>query len=433
MIRSTFVVLLFCIGAEHLPAKVHEIHNAQELSNAIQVCEPGDQLRLGDGTYEQPLLIKRSGSKDKPITIQAANSRKAIFKLKGQAAKIEGRYLTISGIVFDSQYADCTCVYAKGDNIRFHDCEILRAGSVDGTRGGDGVQFHDSSHCLVEHCEVHHCLASKSGERVDSHGIRLTHSHDITIRDCNIHLISGDCIQVDPNREAWDNIVIQGCTLRGGKVPENDPLAHPSFATGAYTAENAIDTKCPKQGRPKLIISDCIVSEFRGPIGNAAAFNIKENCAVTIDRCTISDSVIGLRLRGPAHVTVTNCVLFDNDTHCRYEDKIPQLHILHCTFSTVTGDGRGVFQEQKPSPDLRVLGCLFLDKLPQQAPEQSNAFVGAAGFMNTVAHDYRLAKPLPLANGNIQSQAKELQTDRAGKTRPEKLPADAGAYQFQQP
>ena len=43
-----------------------------------------------------------------------------------------------------------------------------------------------------------------------------------------------------------------------------------------------------------------------GPIGNAAAFNIKEECEAVIDRCTIYDCEIGLRLRGPSRVRVTN-------------------------------------------------------------------------------------------------------------------------------
>ena len=33
-------------------------------------------------------------------------------------------------------------------------------------------------------------------------------------------------------------------------------------------------------------------------------------------------------------------MLYGNDTHCRYEDGIPQLHIYHCTFGAFTGDGR---------------------------------------------------------------------------------------------
>jgi hypothetical protein len=136
-------------------------------------------------------------------------------------------------------------------------------------------------------------------------------------------------------------------------------------------------------------------------------------------------------LRGPAEVTVTNCVLFDNDTHCRYEDKIPKLHLLHCTFGAFTGDGRGHFQEQKPSQDLRVQGCLFLDTKPKQADDASNAAVSAAGFVNLEKKDYRLAKSLPLAAGSTVTTNELLQTDRAGKPRPAKTPVDAGAYQFQ--
>jgi hypothetical protein len=431
MIMAFTIMLLLFMSTANLTAKVHEINDSRELTKAFQVCEAGDQLRLADGIYDQPLLLKRNGTKDKPITILAVNPRRAIFKLHGQAAKIEGRHLTISGIVFDSQYADCTCVYAAGQGIRIQNCEILRAGSVDGPRGGDGIQLHDSSDCHVEHCEVHHCLASKSGERVDSHGIRLTHSHDITVSDCIIHMISGDCLQVDPNREAWDNIVITRCVLRGGKVTADDPLAHPRFAPGSYTAENAVDTKCPKQGRPKLTISDCLVSEFRGPIGNAAAFNIKENCEASIDRCTISDSVIGLRLRGPAQVTVTNCVLYDNNTHCRYEDKIPKLHILHCTFGTVTGKGRGFFQEEKPSPDLRVLGCLFLESKPKQAADVSNQAIASDGFANLIKHDYRPARRIPRGTQILLPDAAVLKIDRAGQARSDNANADAGAYQYQ--
>jgi hypothetical protein len=136
-------------------------------------------------------------------------------------------------------------------------------------------------------------------------------------------------------------------------------------------------------------------------------------------------------LRGPAEVTVINCVLYDNDTHCRYEDKIPKLHLLHCTFGAFTGDGRGHFQEQKPSLDLRVQGCLFLDAKPKQADDASNAAVATAGFVNVEKHDYRLAKPLPLPNGSSVMANESLQSDRAGKPRAAKSPVDAGAYQFQ--
>ena len=232
-------------------------------------------------------------------------------------------------------------------------------GSADGPRGGDGLQFFDSTDCLVEKCFIHHCLATRGGERVDAHGIRFTRSRDMTVRRCVITLISGDCVQVDPNRQEWDNVLIEGCTLSGGRVPAGGPYAHPRFPAGSCPAENAVDTKCPGTGRPRITIRDCAAFGFCGPIGNAAAFNIKEQCTAVIDRCTVHDCEIGLRLRGPAHVRVTNCVLYDNDTHCRYEDRIPLLHLAHCTFGRTTGRGHGAFQEQRPSPDLRVRGACF--------------------------------------------------------------------------
>jgi hypothetical protein len=178
------------------------------------------------------------------------------------------------------------------------------------------------------------------------------------------------------------------------------------------------------------VIRDCEASGFRGPIGNAAAFNIKEDCEAVIDRCTVSDSEIGLRLRGPARVRVTNCVLFGNDTHCRYEDRIPQLHFAHCTFGGATGKGHGAFQEQRPSPDLRVAGCLFLGEKPKQAKDASNRATEASAFADVAKGDYRLGAAMPLATKGPAADHAEVKVDRVGAARPADKPVDAGAYQF---
>ena len=403
-----------------------------EIAKAAARAKPGDTVVIADGTYTETLRVKAAAKTGQPIVIKAEHPGKAVFDCKGQAARIEGSFLRLEGIVFDSQYGDCTCVRAEGRGIHFLDCEIRRAGSIDGKGGGDGVQFYNSSDCVVEKCHIHHCLATRNGERFDSHGIRFTHSRNMTVRGCFIDLISGDCVQVDPNREDWDNILIEDCRLSGGKVAAGDRLAHPRFAPGNYTSENAVDTKCPKKGRPRIIIRNCKAYGFRGPIGNAAAFNIKESCEAVIDRCTIHDCEIGLRLRGPAQVRVTNCVLYDNDTHCRYEDRIPKLHIVHCTFGPATGKGRGAFQEQRPSPDLRVKGCLFLGQKPKQAADGTNQTAGVAAFVDAAKGDYRLARSLPLAATGRTSPYPEVKVDRAGHPRPADQPADAGAYQYQQ-
>jgi hypothetical protein len=432
MTRLTLLVaLLVAPAARADEPRVLKAGTDAEVAKAMAEAKPGDTVLVADGTYQEMLVVKASGKAGQPVTVKAEHARKAVFARKGQAARIDASFLRFEGLVFDSQYGDCTCVRVSGKNVHFLDCEIRRPGSADGKSGGDGLQFFDSSDCLVEKCHVHHCLATAGGERVDSHGIRFTHSHDMTVRGCLIDLVSGDCVQVDPNRREWDNVLIEDCKLSGGKVAANDPLAHPRFAVGSYTSENAVDTKCPGKGlRPKITIRNCEAYGFRGPIGNAAAFNIKEECDAIIDRCTIHDCEIGLRLRGPAHVRVTNCVLYDNDTHCRYEDRIPKLHLTHCTFGATTGKGRGAFQEQRPSPDLRVLGCLFLGEKPKQAQDASNRAAEPATFLDAAKGDYRLASAVPAGGKGPASDAAEVKVDRAGVARPADKPPDAGAYQF---
>lgn len=429
---AVYVLLALPIAACGDEPRVRKAATDAEVAKAVGAAKPGDTILVADGTYSETLVVKASGTAEQPITIKAATPRKAVFARKGQAARIDGSFVRVEGLVFDSRYGDCTCVRAAGKQLHFVDCEIRRAGTADGKSGGDGLQFFDSADCLVEKCFIHHCLATAGGEREDSHGVRFTHSTGMTVRGCHIDLVSGDCVQVDPNRREWDDILIEGCKLTGGRVAADDPLAHPRYPAGACPGENALDTKCPTgaKTRPRVTVRDCEASGFRGPIGNAAAFNIKEDCEAVIDRCTITDCEIGLRLRGPARVRVTNCVLYDNDTHCRYEDRVPQLHLAHCTFGRTTGKGRGVFHEQRPSPDLRVQGCLFLGEKPGQAKDASNRAGGEKAFANVAKGDYRLAAALPLTGDGPASGFPEVKVDRAGVARPADKPADAGAYQF---
>lgn len=428
---AAIVVLAWAGSAPADEPKVLKAATDAEVARAVAAAKPGDTVLVADGTYTEPLVVKTSGKAGQPVTLKAASPRKAVFTRKGQAARVEGSFLRLEGLVFDSKYGDCTCVRASGKGVHLVDCEIRRPGSENGERGGDGIQFFDSSDCVVEKCHIHHCLATRNKERVDSHGVRFTNSRGIAVRECFIDLVSGDCVQVDPDRKEWDDVLIEDCRLSGGKVAADDPYPHAGFAAGEYTSENAVDTKCPgKAPRPRITVRNCEAYGFRGPIGNAAAFNIKEDCEAVIDRCTIRDCEIGLRLRGPARVRVTNCVLYDNDTHCRYEDRIPQLHLVHCTFGRATGNGRGAFQEQRPSPDLRVVGCLFLGDRPKQADDASNRAAKDGAFADVVKGDYRLVASVPTGAMGPVSDATQAKVDRGGVARPGDKPSDAGAYQF---
>lgn len=74
-----------------------------------------------------------------------------------------------------------------------------------------------------------------------------------------------------------------------GPVPRprprgNDvPASVDSSVVGTYTSEKGGRYEVPGQGdRPRITVRDCEAYGFPAPIGNAAAFNIKEDCETII-------------------------------------------------------------------------------------------------------------------------------------------------------
>ena len=112
--------------------------------------------------------------------------------------------------------------------------------------------------------------------------------------------------------------------------------AHLSSAS-TIVGENALDTKVgvdlDGNGSPPTVeLEDVVAHGFRGFISNQAAFNLKEDVDVLVDRVTVYDTELAFRLRGPASVRVQNAVVYDVDGAVRYEDGLPGARILASTF-----------------------------------------------------------------------------------------------------
>ena len=114
-------IIALCVVAATLreapaePARTLRTGTDAELARALADVRPGDTILVADGTYRESLIVKRSGEgAGQPITIKADHPRKAVFTRKGQAARIDGSFLRFEGLVFDSQYGNCTCVRAAG-------------------------------------------------------------------------------------------------------------------------------------------------------------------------------------------------------------------------------------------------------------------------------------------------------------------------------
>ncbi|MFZ4765030.1 MAG: right-handed parallel beta-helix repeat-containing protein [Roseimicrobium sp.] len=231
----------------------------------------------------------------------------------------------------DGNGASGNLVKITAGPVTLRHCEI-RNGS------GNGIGIF-APEVTIENCRIHHMLAGTFKEQHDAHGI-AGHWGKVVIRNCDISLMSGDCIQFDPDRASQGSVLIEHCHLWTGPLPADAA----GFKAGERPGENAVDTKIPSDGpRCELSIRHCHLHGFNQPaqIENVAALNLKENVDAVVEHCVFNDNEVSLRVRGPgkrggAHVSIKDSAIYDSQTGVRAEDKIEQLKIRGLAF------GRGV-------------------------------------------------------------------------------------------
>lgn len=239
--------------------------------------------------------------------------------------------ITESGVyenyLVDSLWAGGNRVKITADNVTLRNCEIRNA-------TGNGVAVF-GRHVTIENCRIHRLLSGTFENQHDAHGI-TGRWNDVTIRNCEISHVSGDCVQFDPDRSSTGSVLIEECTFWTGPLPENAA----GFSKGERPGENAFDSKTlPTGPRCELIMRNCLIYGWNQPaqISTIAAVNLKENVAATIEECLFRDNEIALRLRGPtgrgdAQITVRNCAIFDTDVGVRVEDGLRDLTIRNLGF-----------------------------------------------------------------------------------------------------
>jgi hypothetical protein len=230
--------------------------------------------------------------------------------------------------VFDGQYGadDTIRVTSAGSNLVLRDVEVRRSTK-------DLIDIGAPQHVLIEGSLIHHALNAAAG-RTDAHGIVAAAVHDLVVRNTEIHTFSGDGVQIDPARSTpgWSDVTLDGDRIWLAPLP----AAENGFAAGTVPGENAVDTKASANyPRATMEIRNTTAFGFRnGLIPNMAAFNLKENVDVTVDRVTVYDSEIAFRTRGGAPgawVTAKNAVIHNVTTAFRYEDNIERLRIWNAT------------------------------------------------------------------------------------------------------
>ena len=229
----------------------------------------------------------------------------------------------------DSNWQGGNRVKITADNVTLRNCEIRNA-----TGNGIGVF---GKNVVIENCRIHHLLNSTFDKQHDAHGI-TGRWNNVTIRNCEIYYISGDCIQFDPDRKSTGKVLIENCSLWTGPLPADAA----GFKKGERPGENAFDSKTPPKGpRCELTMRNCLLQGWKQPgqISLMAALNIKENIKANIETCLFQDNEVCFRLRGPtgrgdALVTIDRSAIFSAEVGVRMEDKIENLSINHLAFGS---------------------------------------------------------------------------------------------------
>lgn len=416
-----------------------------DFQTAFNSLRSGDVLNVNPGTYtlSNYVLTKTNGSSTGRITIKATDpNNKPLIQRNAKTFRIEHAYYTLQDLILEGMWGSEAILGIKGngDNTIIRNCIIRKVKS-------DGIEVREVDDVLVENTEIYYCLRGTSDDMVDAHGIVGYRMRNMTVRGCNIHQVSGDCIQTDPvyfelGPQHWDNLLIENCTLWTGPLPET--MA--GFAAGSSPGENAIDTKTyeeairPEGYRPTIIVRNTEVYGFEpsSVFNDRAALNIKHNVECTLENVKVHGSNIAFRLRGAyewngaqfggAHVTMKNCIAYNNQTTIWFERAIDFVHSYNCTFDkSASGNYFSFRNDGYTASGFDMRNCAFVGTKPIEASHTSNKSATTACFVNTASRNYQLASGSSCINSGVT--VTEVTTDITGAVRNDGQ-YDVGAYEY---
>ncbi len=388
--------------------------------------QPGDTVYLKrGGVWAESLSSDDDGTAGSPITFGAYGSGDAP---RIQGATIYGDHTVLENLVIDHEKAASDALRLSGARS----CTLRSLTVRNGTR--DGIELDDADGVVIDSCLIHHFLNGGFTNQVDGHGIVATNTQGITIRGTDIHHVSGDSFQTDPDRDTDtpDDILIESCHFWTSPLTSD---FNDGWHAGDRPGENAIDMKMITADwdlvpRCRITIRSTLAHGWKRDsfITNKAAFNMKEKIEAVFDRVTVYDCEIAFRLRGTrgnANATIQNAVVYDCEKAFRAEDAVANLKLYNSTlgdglatlFEVVSGSGESTWELRNNA---------FLGSKPAQAGHASNRAASAADFVNAAARDYHLAAGSALIDAG--TAVASVTTDRDGSARGAAI--DVGAYEF---
>jgi hypothetical protein len=192
------------------------------ISKALEKAEPGDTILVLPGTYAEQLYLENHGSSAAPITIRGEGSplptivperdpdRSAVMLVRG-SYNIENLSIDLGGLRMGAIVFERSATRSRVSGTE------LRSGAA-----GAGILLAGASHITIEDNHIHHFIKPND----DSHGVLVVGpSHNITIRNNDIHHNSGDSVQCQSH----------------GNQPAEDVLIESNKMSNE--GENAVDIK----------------------------------------------------------------------------------------------------------------------------------------------------------------------------------------------
>jgi len=271
------------------------VNNNNELHQAITTVQPGDEIVLANGTWEDvQIRLTANGTKDHPITLRAETPGQVFIQGESDL-KLGGDYLIVSGLYFINGYSPSRSVitFAVEDTVANH-CIVTNCVIEDYNKLQRNFQdlwvLFKGRHNQMDHCY----LAGKSNRgptvRVDLEGNQNIKNYHKII---NNHF--------------------------GPRPPKGGPSAETLQIGNSYTSmcpsytlvANNLFEEC--NGEVEVISSKTNFNEFRNNV-----FYKSEGSLVTRhgNYCTVdgnyfigdeaSENIGGVRLIGTGHIVTNN-------------------------------------------------------------------------------------------------------------------------------
>ncbi|MCA9140695.1 MAG: right-handed parallel beta-helix repeat-containing protein [Planctomycetales bacterium] len=390
----------------------------------------GDQVFLRRGSvWDESLTVDDPGTAAEPIVVTSFG--------EGAAPIIQGLSVYADNVVIEEIVVDRG--KNSGDAVRIRNAHDVILRNMEVRNGiSDGIDGTDVDRLLIDGLTIHHFLAGSFTNQQDAHGVVFSETQGLTIRNTEIHHVSGDSFQADPNRDpaTTTDIVIEQCHFWTSPLTED---FNDFWFAGERPGENAIDTKVASTNwetaeRMQITLRDVVAHGWvrDGFIANKAVFNMKEKVEAVFDGVTVFDSEIAFRLRGTrgnANVTLKNAVIYDVEKAIRAEDNLSNLKVFNTTFGDqilqtlqFAGGSGGV-----DSWDWRN-NAFFQATIPSVAASSDNRVATAGDFVSVSTNDYHLSDTSTLLDVGVDLTG-QVAIDRDGTPRSQGDGYDIGAFE----